>query len=626
MTEVIRTPTASRHQTGDPDAMLGAASFRSVADMWHHRIESTPEAQAMLYRKDGAWVPLTWREAGDRVERVANGLLSHGLLAEERVCLLSGTCVEWVLADLATLCAGGATTTIYPSSTAEECAYILGDCEGVFVFCDTAEQVAKLEAIRDRLPRVRKIVVFDGQGTADGSVITLRQLEDDGRRWAEAHPDAYDIARHAIGPERLATLIYTSGTTGHPKGVMLTHDAWIYEAEAIDALGILTPADKQFLFLPLAHVFAKVLQVTFIRLGIPTVIDGDIDALVANLGETQPTWMGAVPRIFEKAWSRIVAGAKESGTTRYQAFKWAIDVGHEVSRVRQARREPGPLLRAKAAIADRIAFAKVKARFGGRVRFFISGSAPLPKEIAEFFHACDILILEGYGLTESSAATCVNTPDDYIFGTVGKPLPGTQIRIAEDGEVLIKGRGVMKGYYNQPEATAEALTADGWLKTGDIGALTDSGHLKITDRKKELIITAGGKNIAPAHFQTLLKARCPYVSQVLMHGDRRPFCTALVALDVEAAGRWAREHQVSYTDEADLSRKPEIKALIQADVDAINKELPSYETVKAIAILPEEMTVENGLMTPTLKMKRKLVEARYAELLDAFYVGTTEKL
>lgn len=601
-------------------------SFRSVPEMWHHRVESTPDAEALFRRREGKWVSMTWREAGDRVQAMANGFLELGVEPESRICLISQTRLEWVLTDLAILCCGGATTTIYPSNTAEECAFIIRDCGAVVVVCDTDEQVQKLLKIREQLPALRRIVTFDGKATDDGFVVTLRDHETRGTTFAEGQPTVYDTTWRAIDATRLATLIYTSGTTGRPKGVMLTHDSWIYEAEALDALRFMSPADKQFLFLPLSHVFAKVMQVVMIRLGIPTAVDGDIDTLMTNLGETQPTWMGAVPRIFEKAYNKIVSSAKEGNSVKYSLFKWALEVGAEVSRERQAGREPRGALRVKYQLADRLVFSTVKQRFGGRLRFFISGGAPLAKEIAAFFHACDILILEGYGLTESSAATCLNRPDDFVFGTVGKPLPGTEVRVANDGEILIKGRGVMKGYYNLPEATADAFTADGWLRTGDIGVLLDSGHLKITDRKKELIITAGGKNIAPAHFQALLKSRCPYVSQVVMHGDRRPFCVALISIREPEVSKWARENNISFADYADLAAKPEVKRLIFGYVEEINRDLPSYETVKNIALLPEDITEANGQMTASLKVKRTVVEARYADTLEAFYRVTPDKM
>jgi len=583
----------------------------------------------MSYRRNGEWLTMTWREAEKVAREVANGLLAAGVRREQRCCILAETSPEWILVDMGILCAGAATTTIFPSSTCEECEYILANCEAVVLFCD-AQQLPKLAEVRKRLPLLRQVVVMRGTPDEGDEAETLDQFREEGRVFAAHYPDAYDRAHADIAPDSLATLMYTSGTTDEPKGVMLSHDAWVYESAAVDAMGLVSPADKQLLFLPLSHVFAKVLQVIFIRLGVPTVVDGDPDALLENMAATRPTWMGAVPVVFEKAWYRIQADAREGGRARHRLFTWAVGIGREVSRLRQERQEPTGLLRMRYALADRLVFRRVKDLFGGRIRFFVSGAAPLPREIAEFFHACDLLVLEGYGLTESCAASCFNAPDDYVFGTVGRPVPGTEVRIDEDGEILLSGRGVMQGYYKRPEDTAEALFTDdqgrAWLRTGDIGALLPSGHLRITDRKKEIIITSGGKNIAPAHFQNLLKGRSPYISEVLLHGDHRPYCVALIAIDEENVRRWAAAQGIEATDYADLASKPEVEALIQAEVDAVNAELASHATVRKIALLPEPLTVADGALTPSLKVKRRVVEERYQDILDAFYEGTIRQL
>ena len=603
-----------------------SASFKSVAAMWHHRIESLPDGDAMYFKTDGEWETMSWRQAGLRSHAIANGLHAMGLQPEQRCCILATTSVDWILEDMGILCAGGATTTIYPSSTPEECEYIINDCEAVLVFCDTDAQTAKLLQIRERIPQVKHVVVSDGKSSKDGWIKTLAQVEAEGEAFAKESPDTYKQVVDAITPQRLATLIYTSGTTGKPKGVMLTHDAWIFESEAIDRMGMMTPADKQYLFLPLSHVFAKVMQIIFIRLGVPTAVDGNIDNLIENLGYVQPTWMGAVPRVFEKAYNKIVSRAKDAGGVKYSLFQWAVGIGREVSQMRQKQQEPAGMLKLKYQIADKLVFSKVKDTFGGKLRFLISGGAPLSVEIAEFFHACDILILEGYGLTESGAASCINHPEQFIFGTVGQPLPGVDVQIAEDGEILLKGRGIMRGYYGRPEATAESLSDDGWLHTGDIGTILETGHVKITDRKKELIVTAGGKNIAPAHFQNLLKARSLYVSQVLMHGDRRNYCVALVTINEETVGKWATDNGLTFRGYADLASRPEVKALIMEDVESINKELPPYETVKQIHLCDEDWTVENGFLTPSFKVKRRIVEGANQDALDEFYEGTVHQI
>jgi long-chain acyl-CoA synthetase len=603
----------------DGPRALSAATFRSVADLWHHRVGSTPDGEAITYRTSSGWATLSWRQMDRRVESLANALLAFGLEDEQRACLLSLTRLEWILADLAILNAGGATTTIYPSSTPTDVAYIVADSNAVLVFAENDDQVAKLLAVRDRLPEVRKVVVFDGTPSDDGWVETLAVFEAAGRAFANDEPEAYTRAHTAIEPDRIATLIYTSGTTGPPKGVMLTHDAWVYEAEAMDLLGVMSPADKQLLFLPLAHVFAKVLQLAFIRLGMPTVVDGDSKTLFDTLRTQSPTWMAGVPRVFEKAHDAILADVARGNLVKRKVFDWALQVGQEMSEARLDGRRPGTRLRARHAIAHRLVFARIHERFGGRLRFFISGGAPLNPELARFFHALGVLVLEGWGLTESGGASTVNTPDDVVFGTVGRPMPGCQIRIEADGEILLRSRGVMRGYHNAPEETARVLTDDGWLRTGDIGDQLVSGHIRITDRKKDLIITAGGKNVAPANVQGLLNARCPYVEDVILIGDRRPYCVALLTLNLEGCRAWARAEGLTCHTYDDFHGLSALRALIQAHVDEVNATLPRYETVKAFRILPETLSLESGTLTPSLKVRRQVVEERYADVIDSLY-------
>ncbi len=601
------------------------SSFRSVVELFHHRVDSTPDADAMYGRRGETWYTWKWREVGQRARRLACGLRSLGLERGQRCAILAKTRPEWVLADMAILAAGGATTTIYPSNLPDECAYILENSGSIVCFAENPEQAEKLLSVRESLPRLQKIILLEGR-SSEALCMDLEALEELGATWDAENPGAYEAGAEAVGPEDLATLIYTSGTTGKPKGVMLTHDAWVYEAEAIDTMGLLQPSDKHYLFLPLAHSFAKVLEIAFIRVGVPTAVDGDIDQLVPNLAAVQPTVMAAVPRIFEKVYNKVVSGAREAGSLRYRIFRWAVRVGAEVSALRQRGREPVGPLAIKARIADRLVFSKLQRTFGGRIKFFISGGAPLSREIAEFLHGAGILVLEGYGLTESSAASFVNRPDDYRFGTVGKPVPGTEVTIAEDGEILIRGRGVMRGYYRLPEATAEALDDGGWLHTGDIGIIDDRGFLKITDRKKDIIVTAGGKNIAPQKIENLLKVHCEYISQVVVHGDKRNFCSALITIDEETTGRWARERGIDYGDYAQLAGRPEVHELIWEAVQEVNRELASYETIKKIAILDRDFSIESGELTPKMSVKRRVVERNYAEILDGFYSGTIEAI
>lgn len=610
---------------------MASASFKSVVEMFHHRIRSTPDTEAIHYRRfderrEGTWHVMNWKEVGARARAMACGLRALGLGAEQRVAILCSTRMEWIVADMGILCAGGATTTIYPSNTAEECAYILNDSGSRFVFAENQKQVDKLLSARAELPNIEQVFVIDGKGSTDGWVVSIAELENKGHAWDVANPGQYDAMADAVGPDHLATLIYTSGTTGRPKGVMLTHDNWVYEGEAIDALGMITPADKQFLFLPLAHSFAKVLQLAFIRIGVPTAVDGDIDNLVENLGVVKPTFMGAVPRIFEKVYNKVLSSARENGGFKLKIFTWAMGVGKDVSALRQKKQEPTGLLAIKLSIADRLVFSKLKERFGGRIRFFISGGAPLSREIGEFFHAADLLVLEGYGLTESSAGTFMNRLDAYRFGTVGPPVPHTQVKFADDGEILIKGRGVMRGYYNRPEDTAEALDADGWLHTGDIGELREGGLLAITDRKKDLIKTSGGKYVAPQSVENRLKARSPLISQVLVHGDNRNYCTVLISVTEDTTKSWLAKQGVTAGTYAELTTNPRVVEEIGRVVDEVNRELASYESLKKFALLPKDLSLEDGDLTPKMSVKRKVVEQKYKDLLDKFYEGTVASL
>lgn len=596
----------------------------SIAQLFAKRVHDTPDREAFRFPVGDNWRSMTWRQTGERVKAIAAGLLSLGLGREERVGILCNTRLEWLLADLGVLSAGGATTTVYPSSTAEECAFILHDSETKYVFAEDNGQVAKLRANKAEMPTLAKVILIDGApDKKDGDwVITLADLEAKGAEVLAKDPRAVDEIVAGIKASELATLIYTSGTTGKPKGVRLLHDCWAYCADAIEAVRLWTDSDVQYLWLPMSHSFGKVLMCGHIASGSVTAVDGRIPKLVDNLAVVRPTLLAAVPRIFEKVYNRIIEKSKQGSPLKQKIFAWAVAVGKEGSHLRQQGKEPSGLLAIKLKIADKLVFSKIKETFGGRVRYFISGSAPLSREIAEFFHACGVLILEGYGLTETSAASFVNRPAKYAFGSVGLPMPGTEVKLApEDGEILIKSPGVMQGYHNLADATAEALTADGWLKTGDIGEVDAQGFLRITDRKKDLIKTSGGKYIAPQHIEGKLKASCPYLSQVIVHGDKRNFVTALVTIDQEAIMKWAKDKGIT-KDYAQLVASDEVRELLQPYFDEVNKSLAKYETVKQFSIIPVDLTVEDGELTPSLKVKRKVVEKKYSGMLDKMYEGS----
>ena len=590
----------------------------NVGRQFFDRVSATPNREAYRYPKGERWESQTWQETGDHVTKLAAGLVALGIEPEQRVGIASATRVEWILADLAVMCAGAATTTVYPSTMADDVGYILADSECRVVFAEDDTQIAKLVERKTELPHLAKVVTFDGATDGDW-VIGMADLEKLGEELLASNPSVVEDRVEATTPESLATLIYTSGTTGRPKGVRLQHKSWTYEGAAIQAQNILDETDLQFLWLPMAHSFGKVLLSTQLACGFATAVDGRVDKIIDNLAVVRPTFMGAAPRIFEKAHGRIVTMQASEGGVKEKIFKRAFKVGLERDRlVREGK--PVPFLLAKQhALFDKLVFTKIRERFGGRVRFFISGAAALNREIAEWFGAAGIVILEGYGMTESSAGSFVNHPADNRFGTVGPVFPGSEVRIAEDGEVLIKGPGVMEGYHNLPEQTHETLTDDGWLRTGDIGELDTDGYLRITDRKKDLFKTSGGKYIAPSAIESQFKAICPYASQFLVHGNERNFCVALITLDPDAMDGWAAENGMAGASYADIVGSQQVKDMVAGYVETLNGRLNRWETIKKWILLDHDLTVESGELTPSMKVKRKVVEQNYRDDIEKLY-------
>ena len=592
----------------------------SVADLFLDRVRESPGREAFRYPVGDEWVSRTWQEAGDHVTRLAAGLVALGVQPGERVAIASGTRYEWILADLAIMCAGAATTTVYPSTVGDDVAYILADSDSLVVFAEDDAQVAKLRQHRTEIPSVRKVVVTDGTPDSgeDPWVISLATLEQLGVELLAGQPDAVAQRVKGIEPHSLATLIYTSGTTGRPKGVRLRHSGWTYEGAAVASTGILTVDDLQFLWLPMTHSFGKVLLTTQLAVGFPTAVDGRVERIVDNLAVIKPTFMGAAPRIFEKAYGRVVTMAHNEGGAKAKIFDWACAVGKQTAQLKLAGKPIPRVLGLKRAVADKLVFSKVRDRFGGRVRFFVSGSAALSREVAEWFYAADILILEGYGLTETSAASFVNLPHQNRFGTVGHPVPGTQVRIADDGEVLIKGPGVMDGYHNLEDETAATLVGDGWLATGDIGEVED-GFLRITDRKKDLFKTSGGKYVAPSNIEGQFKAICPLASQMVVHGHERNFVTAIITLDPDAVTEWAKHHDMEGASYSDVVGSAAMQKAVDGYVDELNSRLNRWEQIKKYILLEHDLTIESGELTPSLKVKRRVVETNYRDRLDALY-------
>ncbi|ALO08384.1 Long-chain-fatty-acid--CoA ligase [Streptomyces venezuelae] len=610
----------------------------SVATLFLERVERTPDAEAYRYPVPAAsgagpddWKSLSWGQAAERVYAIAAGLIDLGVLPEERVALASSTRVEWVLADLGVMCAGAATTTIYPQTNAEESAFILSDSESKVLIAEDAAQVAKARERRAELPDLHHVVVLDPAGVeTDDWVLTLADLEARGKAYLEKNAEAVKERVAAITAEQLATLIYTSGTTGRPKGVRLPHDNWSYMAKAIAATGLVTKDDVQYLWLPLAHVFGKVLTSGQIEVGHVTALDGRIDKIIVNLPIVQPTYMAAVPRIFEKVYNGVAAKAREAGGAKYKIFQWSAGVARDYAKVTQDNfRRTGTAsapfgLTVKHKVADALVYKKLREAFGGRLRAAVSGSVALAPDIGYFFSGAGIHILEGYGLTESSAASFVNPGEAYRTGTVGKPLPGTEVRIADDGEILLRGPGIMEGYHRLPEKTAEVLEPDGWFHTGDIGELSADGYLRITDRKKDLFKTSGGKYIAPTEVEGQFKAVCPFVSNIVVLGADRNYCSALIALDEPAILGWAAEQGLAGKTYAEVVAAPETEKLVQGYIDRLNEGLQRWQTIKKFRLLPRDLDVEHGELTPSLKMKRPVVERTYQHLIDAMYEGSRE--
>jgi long-chain acyl-CoA synthetase len=601
---------------GQAELLREALQARSLVALFEATARRRGAAIAVRMKRGGKWQEVSWATFAERAREAADGLAALGVARGDRVAVIGETQIEWMIADLGILGAGAVTVTIYQSNTPEECRYILDDSGARFVFCDTAAQVAKIRAVRDRLPRLEGIIRAQGPA-ADGFERTLEDLLAMGRAWRKDHPNAHEERVAALGPDDVASFIYTSGTTGPPKGVVLTHGNWTYEGAATAEIDIVRPDDLTLMFLPMAHSYAKVNQAVWFAVGSGAAFVESLDKIVENAGEVHPTVMPSVPRIFEKAYNGVIAQGMAAPGLKGRLFALAMKGFEDWVEAKEQRRTHASFgwLVARKLVFPKLAQA-LSARFGGRMRLFVSGGAPLSPKIAWFFEQLGFAVLEGYGLTETSATICVNRPGQNRIGTVGPPLPGTKIRIADDGEILAKGPSVMREYYRNPEATAEAFH-DGWFATGDIGSLDEAGCVKITDRKKDIIVTSGGKNVAPQNLENELKTE-PLISQVMVHGDKRKFLSALVTLNEESARRWAAENGVP--SGAILHEDPRLVARIQGAIDALNAKQASYATIKKFAILPKDFTQEAGELTPTLKVKRKVVSQKYRELLDSFYV------
>jgi long-chain acyl-CoA synthetase len=601
--------------------------YRSIPDMFLKRVAATPAGRAFAVPTpdDSAVRWLTWAEVGERARHIAAGLHGLGVGLEDRVAILSGTRLEWVLVDLGINCAGGATTTVYPSTEPEDATYIIANSGSKVLVAENPQQALKLAGADTS---VSCVVLIDGLADAAATPpqLTLADLEERGRTALAEQPDLIEKIVDGVGPDNVATLIYTSGTTGRPKGVELLHRGWTWEGVAQEDLDIFKANDLHYLWLPLSHSFGKTLLCGIIHVGVPTYVDGRVDKLVDMLAVVQPTLMCAAPRIFEKVYNRTVTTAHAAGGAKAKIFNWALATGKRKVALDQAGKPVGTLLKAQYALAEKLVFHKLQTRLGGRLRVLVSGSAPLSRDIAQFFAAANLPIMEGYGLTETSAANFVNRPGKLKIGTVGTPLGDLECRIADDGEILLRGVPVMRGYHNMPKETEEAFTPDGFFRTGDIGELDADGYLKITDRKKDLVKTSGGKYIAPSRIEGMFKAICPYTSQAMVVGQSRNFVTMLISLDEDGIKAWAAGGSLDGRSYEEICAAPETEKMIAEYVERLNGRLNRWETIKKFAILPRDLSIEAGEITPSMKVKRRNVETNFAEQIDKMYEGTLAQL
>jgi long-chain acyl-CoA synthetase len=591
----------------------------TLARMFWNRVERDGDRPAQQSKEAGVWKTRSWRQVGETVRELATGLLALGRKKDDAVGILSASRAEWVQADFAVFSAGCRTIPIYPTYPPDLIQYIVNDAEVKTLFVEDPAQLAKVLEVRGKMDGLEQIVVIQGhQGEPSSQIMTWDGLRRLGRDSVERLKS--DLAGRVaeVRPEDIATIVYTSGTTGPPKGVVQTHGNHMATLESAAKMAGIEDGDTHLLFLPLAHSFARLESFIGVHRGLTTAFAENIDKLRDNLPEVKPHFICSVPRVFEKVYAGVIARAEAGSPLKKRIFYWAVGVGRQVSKLQQARKPVPPGLAFKHRIAHKLVFSKLHEALGGRLRFAVSGGAPLSKEIAEFFHAAGILILEGYGLTETCPSLTFNRLDNFKFGSVGQAQPGIEIKIAPDGEILGRGANIAKGYFKKPEATAEVFLPDGWFATGDIGRVDGDGFLFITDRKKDLIVTAGGMNIAPQNIENLLKGD-PFISQAMVHGDKRPYPVALLTLNSEELAKFAKAEGILDTDPASLARHPKVVERVSRIVEERNAELQSYAKVKKFAILPADFTVESGLLTPTLKVKRKVITDKHRELLDSLY-------
>lgn len=598
---------------------------RTFVDLLRWRVAESPDRPAATHAVSGHWESMSWSELDILTGQLAHGLMSLGVTAGDRVAILSRSRLAWVVADLAVLKAAGCTVPVHTDAIVEHVQHVLSDSDATVVFVENEKQLAKVRQILSAT-RIRKVVLMGGPARGPGEV-RWEELLAAGRVHQAEFPGSLGARTRGLQPASLASIVYTAGTTGMPKGVMLTHDNFVFEAEALATVmgDVITADDTHLLCLPLSHVLARIMFLTSVRVGYCTAFSSGLDVLDREMVEARPTFITVVPGILERIHAALMEEVDARGWLARRVFRMAQQAGDAAARCRQDRLPESLALRARRMVFDGLVLGPlVRARFGGRLKFFVCGGAPLSNEIAELLNAMGILVLEGYGLSENTGAANVNRPDRYRFGTVGPPIPGVEERLAPDGEILIRGRNVMAGYHNLPRATREVLDEDGWLHTGDMGRFEPDGFLRVTDRKKDIIVTSGGKNVSPQNIEKLLRTS-PYIDQAMVHGDGRKYLTALVSLDLEQIQRFAEKAGIPFDRRTELLAHPRVRQLIEDEVEERNRQLPGFETIRRFAILPEPLSLDAGEITPTLKLRRQEVEERYREIIEAMYEEAHEK-
>ena len=592
---------------------------KTLVEMFQQVVQKYGMKTSLMQKVEGEFKGFSYAEFGERVKNLALGLASLGITHSDRVALMSENRPEWAISDFGILSLGATNVPIYPTITPQQIEYILKDSGTRMIIVSTPELLEKILEIFDNLPALQKVICMDRPEVEKDFILMFDQLYEMGKTFEKDHPDHFENAIKTVMPDDLCGIIYTSGTTGAPKGVMLTHNNLLSNVMAAKQVIRVDETDTLLSFLPLCHSFERMAgHFLAISAGATVAYAESTETVADNLGEVKPTLMTSVPRLFEKIYGRVIENANAGSPLKKKIFWWAVNTGEKYVEAKFAGKIPGSL-NFKYNLATKLVFSKLHQRVGGNLRFFVSGGAPLPKEIAEFFYKAGILILEGYGLTETSPVITVNREEKFKFGSVGPAVPGVEIKIADDGEVLTRGPHVMKGYYKNPEATTETIDEDGWLHTGDIGILDEEGLLYITDRKKNIIVTSGGKNVTPATIENLL-VTSPFIEQTMVIGDKRNFLTALIVPNFEALKKYADENGISYSDVKELLTNEKIYQTVDADVQNLTKDLARFEQIKKFTLMPKEFTIEDGELTPTLKVKRKVVAEKYADIIDKMYI------